>query len=250
MRRPNARLLALLCACAAALVLPSLGQASSGGGGLSSSGRSQSAAGSGSVQPGNVPVSASGGGVSLRTRSSAFLSNGLRFSGTAPSRDAGKTVEIELYGQKTNWTWAPTVQARVNSNGTFSAAWQTNHIGRFDIRAVLGSGQNGAASSAGWPTVTVTVYRPSIATWYADWGSTTACGVVLRKNTLGVANRTLPCGTQVALYYGGKTITVPVIDRGPYANHADWDLTEATARLLSTKAVGVAHIGAVSLPRR
>ena len=60
----------------------------------------------------------------------------------------------------------------------------------------------------------------------------------------------MPCGTQVALYYGGRTITVPVIDRGPYANHADWDLTEATAKLLSTKSAGVAHIGAVSLPRR
>ena len=189
--------------------------------------------------------------MSIATRASAFLSNSLRFSGSVPSRDAGRTIEIELYGQKTNWSWTPTVQARVNGDGTFSAVWQTNHIGRFAARAVLASGQSGASSaSSSWPTVTLTVYRPSIATWYADWGSSTACGVVLRKSTLGVANRTLPCGTQVALYYGGRTITVPVIDRGPYANHADWDLTEATAKLLSTKSAGVAHIGAVSLPRR
>jgi rare lipoprotein A (peptidoglycan hydrolase) len=189
--------------------------------------------------------------MSIATHASAFLSNELRFSGSAPSQYDGKTIEIELYGQKTNWSWSPTVQARVNGDGSFSAVWTTNHIGRFAVRAVPASAQNGASSaSSGWPSVTFTVYRPSIATWYADTGSTTACGVVLRKNTLGVANRTLPCGTQVALYYGGKTMTVPVIDRGPYANHADWDLTEATARLLSTKAAGVAHIGAVSLPRR
>jgi rare lipoprotein A (peptidoglycan hydrolase) len=193
--------------------------------------------------------------MSIAARESAFLSNGLSFSGRAPAQDAGQTVEIERSGHETNWAWTPTVQARIGSNGSFSAVWNTNHIGRFGVRAVLvqsrQSRQNGGANtSSGWPTVTITVYRPSIATWYADNGSTTACGVVLHKNTLGVANRTLPCGTQVALYYKGKTVTVPVIDRGPYANHADWDLTQATAKLLSVYSVGVAHIGAVSLPRR
>ena len=66
------------------------------------------------------------------------------------------------------------------------------------------------------------------------------------RRTLGVANRTLPCGTPVAIYYNGRTITVPVIDRGPYANGADWDLTQATAKLLAIQ--GPAMIGAVSLP--
>jgi rare lipoprotein A len=253
-RRPNAHLVAVLCACCAALGLPALGQAASGGGGLSSSGRSQSTGSSGSsssasAQPGNVSVSASGGGMSIQTRSSAFLYNGLRFSGSAPSRDAGRTLVIERSGHETNWAWTPTVQARIGSDGSFSAVWQTNHIGRFAIRAVLTSGQSGATSASDWPTVSVIVYRPSIATWYADNGSRTACGVVLHRNTLGVANRTLPCGTQVALYYQGKAITVPVIDRGPYANHADWDLTQATAKLLSVYSAGVAHIGAASLPR-
>jgi hypothetical protein len=186
--------------------------------------------------------------MSIQTRSSAFLSNGLRFSGSAPSSDAGRTLTIERSGHETNWAWTPTVQARIGSDGRFSAVWQTNHIGRFAIRAVLTSGQSGATTSSDWPTVSVIVYRPSIATWYADNGSRTACGVVLHRNTLGVANRTLPCGTQVALYYQGKAITVPVIDRGPYANHADWDLTQATAKLLSVYSAGVAHIGAASLP--
>jgi rare lipoprotein A (peptidoglycan hydrolase) len=64
-----------------------------------------------------------------------------------------------------------------------------------------------------------------------------------------VANRTLPCGTKVALFYHGRSVTVPVIDRGPYANHADWDLTLATAKKLHTVAIGVATIGAVSLAK-
>jgi rare lipoprotein A len=72
--------------------------------------------------------------------------------------------------------------------------------------------------------------------------------VTLRKTTIGVANRTLRCGMPVAVYYQGKTMIVPVIDRGPYANHADWDLTAATAKALGTYTAGIATIGAVSLP--
>ncbi len=93
------------------------------------------------------------------------------------------------------------------------------------------------------------MFLSSIASWYGpgDYGSRTACGRKLRPTTIGVANRTLKCGTQVALYYNGRTMVVPVIDRGPYANHADWDLTQATARALGF--TGVATIGAVSLPK-
>jgi rare lipoprotein A (peptidoglycan hydrolase) len=42
----------------------------------------------------------------------------------------------------------------------------------------------------------------------------------------------LPCGTRVNFLYKGRTITVRVIDRGPYGE-ADWDLTEKTADRLN-----------------
>ena len=48
--------------------------------------------------------------------------------------------------------------------------------------------------------------------------------------TMGVANKTLPCGTKVKLRYHGRTVTVPVIDRGPYVAGRDYDLTEAAKR--------------------
>jgi rare lipoprotein A len=89
-----------------------------------------------------------------------------------------------------------------------------------------------------------------VATLYGPgfYGSITACGERLGQRTLGLAHRTLPCGTPVAIYYRGRTIVVPVIDRGPYANHADFDLTMATAQALGIP--GTATIGAVSLPRQ
>ena len=54
----------------------------------------------------------------------------------------------------------------------------------------------------------------------------------LTSSTLGVANKTLPCGTLVTLHYAGHTVRVPVVDRGPYVAGRDFDLTEATKRAL------------------
>jgi peptidoglycan lytic transglycosylase len=199
------------------------------------------------VQPGAGTVSATGHGITIASPVSGLLQNQMKFTGSVPATVSRSVVEIERLGQQTNWTWAPTAHAMARANGSFTVVWRANHIGRFQIRAVAeGTGDAGAASAS--PTVTTIVYRPAIATQYGPglYGNTTACGEVLRQGTLGTANRTLPCGTLVALYYRGRTMVVPVIDRGPYANGADWDLTEATGRALGIP--GTATIGAVSLP--
>jgi hypothetical protein len=74
----------------------------------------------------------------------------------------------------------------------------------------------------------------SIATWYGPglYGNRTACGKRLRRSTIGVAHRKLPCGTKVTFKYGSRYVRAKVIDRGPYANGARWDLTERTAQKL------------------
>ena len=76
----------------------------------------------------------------------------------------------------------------------------------------------------------VTSYRQAGASYYGPglYGNGVACGGTLQPGTLGVANKTLPCGTKVRLRYRGRTVTVPVIDRGPYVGGRDYDLTEAT----------------------
>ena len=74
----------------------------------------------------------------------------------------------------------------------------------------------------------------SIATWFGPgfYGQRTACGQMLTPAVVGVANRTLRCGTLVDVTYRSRRLVVPVIDRGPYANGADWDLTSEAARSL------------------
>ena len=74
---------------------------------------------------------------------------------------------------------------------------------------------------------------PQLATWYGPgfFGHGTACGQTLRASTWGIAHRTLPCGTLVTISYGSRTVTVPVIDRGPYSG-ASVDLTSRTKQYL------------------
>jgi hypothetical protein len=72
------------------------------------------------------------------------------------------------------------------------------------------------------------------ATWYGPglYGNHTACGRVLRRGTIGVAHRSLPCGTKVTFAYHRRYLVVPVIDRGPYSGGYDFDLTNGAREAL------------------
>jgi hypothetical protein len=65
--------------------------------------------------------------------------------------------------------------------------------------------------------------------WYGPGfiGSGTACGQTYTRTIMGVAHRTLPCGTLVTFRNpaNGRQATVPVIDRGPYVAGRQWDLS-------------------------
>jgi rare lipoprotein A (peptidoglycan hydrolase) len=97
-----------------------------------------------------------------------------------------------------------------------------------------GSAAPGSAPATAAP-VKHKIHPSGIATWFGPgfYGSTTACGQTLTPSVVGVANRTLPCGTLVQVSYGGRALTLPVLDRGPYSHiGADWDLTAGAAQSL------------------
>jgi rare lipoprotein A (peptidoglycan hydrolase) len=192
-------------------------------------------------------VSATSNGITISSAASTFVRSGVSVSGTVPTSDAGAAIEIDQLPATPGSSWVPVATVNAASDGAFYATWHTKSAGQLTIRAVLAGTQASSAASSP-PAVSVTVYRRSIATLYGPgfWGHKTACGVTLRRRTIGVANRTLPCGTEVEVYYKGSVMTVPVIDRGPYAHHANWDLTMATGRALGMK--GTAVVGAASVP--
>ncbi|HXB15506.1 MAG TPA: septal ring lytic transglycosylase RlpA family protein [Solirubrobacteraceae bacterium] len=108
------------------------------------------------------------------------------------------------------------------------------------LGAPAAQASNGGASapaqgtSSPLPSSSLTVRPTAIATWFGPgfYGHKTACGQTLTPSVVGVAHRTLPCGTLVKVSWHGHALTVPVLDRGPYANGADWDLTAGAAKAL------------------
>jgi rare lipoprotein A (peptidoglycan hydrolase) len=100
------------------------------------------------------------------------------------------------------------------------------------------SSAGGASAPGAAPSVTPA--KPStkgqIATWFGPgfYGQQTACGQMMTPVIVGVASRTLPCGTLVLVDYKDHRLTVPVIDRGPYGHDgATWDLTWGAASALT-----------------
>jgi hypothetical protein len=58
-----------------------------------------------------------------------------------------------------------------------------------------------------------------------QWLQANGLPIQFLPDTWGVANKTLPCGTMLVLTHGANTITVPVVDRGPYVAGRELDLS-------------------------
>jgi hypothetical protein len=203
----------------------------------------------GTAAPQPDVVSVSDGSYTVSTRSGALLGRSARFLGSVRSANAGRTITVERLEPLTG-QWLPSAQTTVGSDGSFVAKWRTDSTGRFRVRVRLeAASPGGAQASSASPELAVTVYKPATATWYGPgfYGRRTACGRKMTRTLLGVAHKKLPCGTQVAVFYKGRTITVPVVDRGPFREKTTWDLTAGTA-----KALGFAYtdtVGALQLSR-
>ncbi|HUG06438.1 MAG TPA: septal ring lytic transglycosylase RlpA family protein [Candidatus Limnocylindria bacterium] len=75
-----------------------------------------------------------------------------------------------------------------------------------------------------------------VASWYGPgfyenrlpcWPWLKAQGLPIQflPDTWGVAHKSLPCGTMVTLTHGPNSVTVPVVDRGPYIAGREFDLS-------------------------
>lgn len=177
--------------------------------------------------------------VALTSSPNGFVGRFKRLTGTAP---AASPVVVERYDEIGS-QWAPIAYATSDENGVFATRWRPDRAGDQRLRARVNS--NAAQAATAQPDFALTVFSPATATWYGPgfYGHQTACGQKMSRTLLGVAHRRLPCGTQVTVFYKGQSITVPVVDRGPFANGAKWDLTAATAQQLGF--TGTDTIGAL-----
>jgi hypothetical protein len=147
-------------------------------------------------------------------------------AGTLSPAIAGRTVTLQALGRH---GWQNVSRTRTAAKGRFRLVYLPHQMGSERVRVAF------AGDALGLPSHRrlgrLNVYRLAGASWYGGGGGL-ACGGSLTGATLGVANKTLPCGTLVTLRYNGRSVRVPVVDRGPYVAGREFDLTEATKRAL------------------
>lgn len=147
-----------------------------------------------------------------------------------------RAFKVVVRGPKTSVLKSATTQ-----RGRYRQQWRPQKAGIYRLRAYAGF--NGRARGGVAARRTVTVYRPVHASWYGPgfWGNRTACGQTLTEGMLGVAHKTLPCGTKLRLKNGKRRVTVRVIDRGPFIPGREFDLTYATKKRLGFGDVGTIY---------
>jgi rare lipoprotein A len=163
-------------------------------------------------------------------------------SGTLLTREGGRRILLQV---NKGHGWHIAGRAKTGPLGRFHAAFRPHGLGRYRVRMRL-VGPVAAASAASVNGAAihtrgkVTVYRASVASWYGPGfiGGRTACGGTLGAGTLGVANKTLPCGAHVTFHYHGHTVNARVVDRGPYVGGREWDLTPAVKARLHFPSTG------------
>jgi rare lipoprotein A len=139
---------------------------------------------------------------------------------------AGRSVALQALGRH---GWSTLVRARTGTDGRFRLSYVPRQLGSAWVRLRFAGDARDLRSSRRLGRLNV--FRLADASWYGGGGGL-ACGGSLTSSTLGVANKTLPCGTLVTLRYGGHSVRVPVVDRGPYVEGREFDLTEATKQAL------------------
>ena len=174
--------------------------------------------------------------VSVTVKRHALSGQRVKFQGRLSSGQAGRRVAIKRRAGRGYRTIART---RTRSGGRYSVKWRARGAGSFIVRAyVRRSGDAPAAAKR--LKGRMRVYVPRHASYYGPglYGNSLACGGRLSPGTIGVAHKSLPCGTRVTLRNRGRTLTVRVIDRGPYVAGRFYDLTEATKNRLGFGSTG------------
>ena len=174
--------------------------------------------------------------VSVSVKRHALSGRRVKVGGKVGSGADGRTVLVQ---QRAGNGWKTVARTRTRGGGRFSAYWRPQGTGRKAVRAYV-TADNGAAPAVRQVKGGVTVYVPRYASYYGPglYGNKLACGGRLQPGTIGVAHKTLPCGTKITLHNKGRTLTVKVIDRGPYVGGRYFDLTAATKRKLGFGSTG------------
>jgi len=136
---------------------------------------------------------------------------------------------VEVSSSRGTTMTTPALDEAYRSDGALDAdsvlldpANQPAPAGRPDAAAIQPAAKAGVIVVPTW-------HFDANVSWYGPgfYGKRTACGMAYTESIIGVAHKTLPCGTKVTFKNpsNGRIVTARVIDRGPYVAGRQWDLS-------------------------
>lgn len=189
-------------------------------------------------------ASASSGGIGIASNSAPAGKASGKNAAVKGTRFGNRTLRVGMAGPDVK-VLKSIVRSKRLLRGTLAGAFDRrtkSAVRRFQNSARMRT--NGVVNRS-----TAKALVRSLGTGHASWygpglyGNGTACGkVTLRPATIGLAHKTLPCGTRVLIGFRGKYIIAPVIDRGPYIAGRTWDLTAAAAKAVGLTSAGVGNV--------
>lgn len=156
-----------------------------------------------------------------------------RVSGSLRRPRSGRVVALQA---RTSGRWRTVDRDRTDARGRFRLS--TVARGSADLRVRFrGDAMNTAASAK---VGRMRAFRQSFASWYGPgfYGRRTACGQTFHAGVMGVAHKTLPCGTRLTFRRGDRIVRARVIDRGPFHPGREFDLSPAVKRALGFGSTG------------
>jgi rare lipoprotein A len=179
-----------------------------------------------------------------KARTHVLAGRAVRVQGTLHPAHRGDVVVLQA---RRGGHWRTLTRDATDAGGRYRLRYRTKRPGSWKVRVRVAGAR---VASAGRATAAkarqrrslgrLNVYRHAYASWYGPgfFGHHLACGGNLTPGTLGVAHKTMPCGTKLTIRYRGRSVRVPVVDRGPYVAGREFDLTSATKQRLGFAGYG------------
>jgi hypothetical protein len=175
--------------------------------------------------------------IRVRTeRAAGLVGRRAVYAGNVARHRPGQRVRLELRNRS---GWHVVDRDRIAKNGRFRVTTKIHRIGD-DRAARLRIVQTAGAKGDVERVERVHGFRRSFASYYGPglYGFKMACGGRLSPGTIGVAHKSMPCGTKLTLRLGGREVQARVVDRGPYVGGREFDLTAATKARLGFGSTG------------
>lgn len=135
--------------------------------------------------------------------------------------------------------WRVVSTGNIRTGERFTLGWRGGSAGRYMTKISVRKFGKTDVDRTG----RAYIFRRSFASYYGPglYGGALACGGRLSPSTVGVAHKTLPCGTRVTFKVGSRLVTTRVIDRGPFIAGRDWDLTTGLKHKLGFGSTGAVY---------